>query len=101
MEIWAWVSQNWFNLFSVITIIAGLWFTAFSIRADTRTRRIANLLTITANHREVWNKMFINPELKRVLNPVADLKKHPVNDEEEMFINMVTRGILVSRTPVL
>ena len=45
--------------------------------------------------------MFINPELKRVLNPVADLKKHPVNDEEEMFINMVTRGILVSRTPVL
>jgi len=93
MGIWEWVSQNWFNLFSAITVIAGLWFTAFTIRADTKTRRIANLLTITANHREVWSKMFINPELKRVLNPNANLAKQPVNDDEEMFVNMVIQHI--------
>jgi hypothetical protein len=93
MGIWEWISQNWFNLFSAITVIAGLWFTAFSIRADIKTRRIANLLTITANHREVWNKIFINPELKRVLNPAADPVKHPINEEEEMFVNMVIQHI--------
>jgi hypothetical protein len=93
MGIWAWICQNWFNLFSAITVIAGLWFTAFSLRADTRTRRIANLLTITANHREVWNKILLNPELKRVLNPAADPVKQPVNDEEEIFVSMVIHHI--------
>jgi hypothetical protein len=84
-----WFLQNGFNLLSAIGIIAGLCFTAFSLRSETKTRRIANLLTITANHREVWNKFLLNPELKRVLNPNADLAKHPVNDAEEIFINMV------------
>lgn len=37
--------------------------------------------------------MFINPELKRVLNPNANLAKQPVNDDEEMFVNMVIQHI--------
>lgn len=85
----AWFLQNGFNLLSAIGIIAGLCFTAFSLRSETKTRRIANLLTITANHREVWNKFLLNPELKRVLNPAADLAKHPITDAEEIFTNMV------------
>jgi hypothetical protein len=89
MGVWAWISQNWFNLFSAIGIIAGLWFTAFSLRSETKTRRVANLLTITANHREIWNKYLNNPELKRVLNPTADPLKRPVTDAEDLFVNMV------------
>jgi hypothetical protein len=88
-----WIAQNWFNLFSAISIIAGLWFTAFSLRADTRTRRIANLLTITANHRELWSKILLNPELKRVLDPAADPVKQPVTDAEEMFVGLVIAHI--------
>ena len=49
-----WFTENWFNLFSSLGIIGGLWFTAISLHSETKTRRIANLLTITANHREVW-----------------------------------------------
>ncbi len=70
-------------------LVGGLWFTAFSLRAQTKTQQVANLLTITSNHREIWKEFFHNPELARVLNPSADLAKHPVTHSEEMFINMV------------
>ena len=60
-----------------------------SLRSETKTRRIANLLTITANHREVWKEIFNRPELGRVLSPTTNLSKHPVTREEEVFVNMV------------
>jgi hypothetical protein len=75
MGIGEWISQNFFNLFSAAGIIGGLWFTAVSLRSETKTRRVANLLTITANHREVWKEFFGKPELARVIEPSADVKK--------------------------
>ena len=89
MEIGGWVSQNWFNLFSVIGIIAGLWFTAFSLRSETKTRRVANLLTITANHREIWKEFLNNPKLARVRDAAADTAKQPVTDAERVFVTLV------------
>jgi len=89
MEIGGWVSQNWFNLFSAIGIIAGLWFTAFSLRSDTKTRRVANLLTITANHREVWKEFLNNPKLARVRDSGADTTKQPITDAERVFVTFV------------
>lgn len=89
MEIGGWVSQNWFNLFSAIGIITGLWFTAFSLRSDTKPRRIANLLTITANHREVW-KVFLNDKsVVRVRDASADTAKQPITDAERIFVTFV------------
>ena len=93
MEIGGWVSQNWFNLFSAIGIIAGLWFTAFSLRSETKTRRIANLLTITANHREIWKEFLNNQKLERVRDPAADTAKQPVTDAEWVFVNLVIQHI--------
>jgi hypothetical protein len=89
MGIAAWISHNWFELFSVIGIISGLWFTAVSLHSETKTRRIANLLTITTNHRELWKELFHIPELTRVLDASADIAKQPVTPAEEMFVNMV------------
>ena len=89
MEIGGWVSQNWFNLFSVIGIIAGLWFTAFSLRSETKTRRVANLLTITANHREIWKEFLNNQKLARVRDAAADMAKQPVTDAERVFVTLV------------
>ena len=89
MGIGEWVSQNWFSLFSAIGIIAGLWFTAFSLRSDTKTRRIANLLTITANHREVW-KVFLNDKsVSRVRDASADTAKQAITDAERVFVTFV------------
>ncbi len=71
MEAGDWLSQNWFNILSSVGIIAGLWFTAFSLRADAKTRRVANLLTIVTNHREIW-KVFLNDKsLERIRDPTV------------------------------
>jgi len=84
-----WLTENWFNLFSSIGIIGGLWFTAISLHSETKTRRIANLLTITANYREVWKEFFRCPELARVIDPAADVTKQPVTPAEEMFVGLI------------
>jgi hypothetical protein len=89
MGVGEWISQNWFNLFSSAGIIGGLWFTAISLHSETKTRRIANLLTITANYREVWKEFFRSPELVRVIDPVANVAKKPVTPAEDFFVNMV------------
>ena len=93
MEIGGWAYQNWFDLLSAVGIVASLWFTAISLRSETKTRQIANLLTITANHREIWKEFSHNPELKRVLDASADLEKQPVTDSEEMFVLMVIHHV--------
>jgi hypothetical protein len=88
-----WLTGNWFNLFSSAGIIGGLWFTAVSLHSETKTRRVANLLTITANYREVWKEFFRSPKLARVIDPAADVAKQPVTSAEEFFVNMITSHI--------
>jgi len=87
-----WLTENWFNLFSS-GIIGGLWFTAVSLHSETKTRRVANLLTITANYREVWKDFFRSPELVRVIDPVADVVKLPVTPAEEFFVGLIISHI--------
>jgi hypothetical protein len=93
MGIGEWISQNWFDLFSAIGIIGGLCFTAVSLRSETKTRRVANLLTITANYREVWKEFFHSPELARVIDPSADMSKQPVTLAERFFVSMIISHI--------
>ena len=93
MEIWGWASQNWFNLFSTVGIIGSLWFAAIALRSETKTRRIANLLSITANHREIWKEFLNNPKLARVRDAAADTAKQPVTDAERVFVNLVIQHI--------
>lgn len=89
MGIGEWTSQNWFNLLSAVGIIGGLGFTAHSLRSETKTRRVANLLTITSNHREIWKVFLGDKELARVRDPLADTTKQPVTDAERVFVTFV------------
>lgn len=89
MEVGEWILQNWFDFLSSIGLIAGLWFTAFSLRSETKTRRIANLLTITANHREIWKEFLNNQKLGRIRDAVADTVKQPITDAERVFVTLV------------
>jgi hypothetical protein len=84
-----WLLQNWFTLLNAVGIVGSLVFTAFSLRSETKTRRIANLLVITQNHREIWSELYKRPELARVLNAGVDLKVEPVRLEEELFVNFL------------
>jgi hypothetical protein len=89
MEIGEWILQNWVNLFSAVGIIGSLWVAVFSLRSDAKTRRVANLLTITAHHREVWEVFLNNKELARVRDALADTVKKPVTDAERVFVTFV------------
>ena len=88
-----WLAEKWFTLFNSVGVIGGLWFTAVSLHSETKTRRVANLLTITANYREVWKDFFRSPELARVIEPSADLSKQPVTPAEEFFVNLIISHI--------
>lgn len=88
MTIWDWLSQNWFNLFGSAGI-AGLWLAVVELRAEVKARRNANLLTITANHREVWREYLRNPKLARVRDADADIAREPVTDIEEVYVTLV------------
>src|SRR5258708_31217460 len=89
MEVFHWVVEKGFDIISAIGIIGGVIFTAVSLRSETKTRKIANLLTITTNHREIWKEFFPRPELARVLDAFADVKKQPITPEEKEFVNFV------------
>jgi hypothetical protein len=86
---WSWFAQNWASLFATVGIIASLLFTAVSLRADTKSRRVSNLITITQSHREMWKVFIENPALARVFDPSADIAQSPVTREEEIFANLV------------
>jgi hypothetical protein len=89
MEGIRWIADNWVTLLNAVGVVGGLFFTATAVRSATKTQRIANLIALTSNHREVWREFFRNPELARVLDSSADLEKDPVTPEEREFVNMV------------
>jgi hypothetical protein len=90
-----WLVDNWFNI--VTTVLGGgVWFSGYSIHKDAkahkeeaRARRVANLLAITANHREIWKEYLDNPNLSRVRSSVVDTAKQPVTDAEQVFVALV------------
>ena len=85
----SWLIENWFDALSAVGIIGGLVFTALALRLDANARKVANLLTITTNHREIWKEFFRRPELARVLEATADLARKPIAPEEKEFVNFV------------
>ena len=89
MGIGDWLANNSFNLLSAIGVIGSLWFTSISLRSDSKTRRVANLLTITANHREVWKVFLADKGLARVRDALVDTTKQPVTDAERVFVTFV------------
>lgn len=84
-----WIVENWIDVLSAVGIVGGFCFTVTSIRSDTKTRRIGNLLTITSNHREIWRDFHRQRELKRVLDPECDIGKKPITAAEEEFVKFV------------
>ena len=94
-----WIAENWVTALNTVGVVGGLFFTAFSLHSESKTRRFANLLTITKNHRNIWADFYRNPGLARVLDTTADLSKNSVTREEEIFVNLVSCTPTASFTP--
>lgn len=84
---------HWLDLLNAVGVVASLLFTAFSIREETKTRRVGNLLTLTQNHREIWSTLFRHPHLGRVFDARVDLLKQPATREEELLVNFVVQHL--------
>ncbi|MGO8698490.1 MAG: hypothetical protein ACLQVY_12305 [Limisphaerales bacterium] len=89
MEGARWIADNWLNLLNAVGVVGGLFFTATSIRSGAKAQKVANLLTVTSNHREIWKEFSRRPELARILDAPVDLSKQPVTLDEAEFVNLV------------
>ena len=90
-----WLTENWFEVLSAVGVIGSLFFTGHSLRSETKTRRIANLLSLTQGHRDIWRQLFAYPQLSRILDPNANADDSSVTREEEIFVNLVIQHLSV------
>jgi hypothetical protein len=81
-----WISNNWLALIQTGALAGGLLFTGVAILLDGRARSVGNLIQLTQQHRDLWERLYIQPELARILDPAANPTQSPVTAEEEMFV---------------
>jgi len=81
-----WIGHNWLALIQTGALAGGLLFTGVAILLEARARRVGNLIQLTQQHRDLWERLYIKPELARILEPTANPKQSPVTAEEEMFV---------------
>jgi hypothetical protein len=81
-----WIHHNWFALVQTTALAGGLILIGIALLFEARARRVANLIQLTQQHRDLWERMYSQPELARILDPSANLAKKGVTPEEEMFV---------------
>ena len=89
MEILHWITNHATRLLESAGIIGSLLFTTVTLRRDARSRHIANLITLTAQHRDIWERFYDKPHLSRVRDSKADLKNQPPTRDESLFVNLL------------
>src|SRR6266511_5400337 len=81
-----WLQDNFAGWLNAIGIVSGLLFTAFSLRAEAKARQLGNLLTLTESHRDIWARLYEDPDLSRVLEREVDLSQSPIPVKEKLFL---------------
>jgi hypothetical protein len=81
-----WIHHNWFALVQTAALAGGLFLIGIALLLEARARRVANLIQLTQQHRDLWERMYSQPELVRILDSGANLAKLGVTPEEEMFV---------------
>jgi len=70
-------------------VATGVLLPSIALLLDARARRVGNLIQLTQQHRELWERMYVQPELARILDPGPDLAATPVTAPEEMFVTFL------------
>jgi len=84
-----WLTLHWFDLLQAVGIVGGLFFAGWSLHMDTEAQRVANLLNLTGQHRDIWKMLFEEPKLSRVLESEIDLSKNPMTGDESRFVGFL------------
>ena len=93
MGIGGWLANNAVDLLSAFGIVGSLLITSMSFHSEAKTRRIANLLSITANHRELWKAYLTDKDLMRVRDASATTSRQPITESEWIFVTMVIQHL--------
>jgi hypothetical protein len=105
---WSWLAEGWFDGVQTVGILGSLWVAICSIREQVKSRRLTDLLTLAAHHRDLWSEVHRRPDLARICDREVRLSGHPMTLPEREFMNLVInhfhtgwlvacRGGLVSR----
>ncbi len=94
MGVFSWVSTHWLEILQSTSIVAGLLFTGYNIRADSRQRKIQSLFALTAAHRDIWSKLYEHPNLANILMPEAEALL--ASNSEELFVQMLILHLAAS-----
>ncbi len=81
-----WFDHNWFALAQTGLLASGLFLLSFASLFQAKARRITNLIKLTEQHRDLWERMYSQPELARILDPKANLAMKGITPEEQMFV---------------
>jgi plasmid maintenance system killer protein len=84
-----WITEHWFDLIQTVGIIAGLLFTGYAALREERATKIATLIAANEQYREIWQELFKNPRLSRVLEKEVNLNKESISKEEALFVNLL------------
>ena len=87
MEILGWVAGHGLDILQTASILTGFFTAAYTIRTNTRERKIGNLFALTTAHREIWSRLYEREELSRVLSESVNLRREPITSEEELFVH--------------
>lgn len=86
MEVFAWIGSHWIDLVQTGGIIAAFLAVRKALRWDARVRQIGNSITLTEHHRALWERLFADPQLGRILDAKANIKKQPITPAENRFV---------------
>jgi hypothetical protein len=81
-----WIGHNWFALVQTAAVAGGLLLTGVALLLEARARRVGNLIQLTQQHRDLWERMYSDPDLARILDPTADIDATGMTAQEEMFV---------------
>jgi hypothetical protein len=86
-----WFTEYGYHVLEAVGIVGGLLFSAYASHRDEESRRVANSIEINSQYRQIWQRLYDNPQLSRILSERVDFENAPITFEEELFV-----GILVS-----
>ena len=75
------------DILQTVSILVGFFTSAYTIRMNTRERKIGNLFALTSAHREIWSRLYEREELSRVLSESVNLRRESITAEEELFVH--------------
>jgi hypothetical protein len=87
--VWGWLAEVWFDGVQTLGIVGSFWVAVSSVREQVKSRRLADLLTLAAHHRELWSEVHRRPDLARICDPEVTLEGQPMSLPEVEFMNLV------------